>query len=465
MKYFKLFFFITLVSFLSSCACGFKYINTNVPMYAPKSDFIKKIKTIKPKEINNAGKIYLYKNFIFVHEKDAGVHIIDNTDIKNPKNIVFLRIPFSTDISIKDNILYADMFNDLISIDINDINNIKILKINENIFEKDNVSIDETVEIGYKTIKTEYIPVFCGEVPLSLQPKANNGLEFYEPSSPEITPRDYSNNYKNTEIGGSLARFSIIEDYLYVLSSSVEMIIYNLQNTPDLKEENTIKIGSELETIFPYDNKLFLGSKTRMYVYDNENKTKPKFLSSFQHIKSCDPVVVENKKAYVTLRGGGITCNSSNNELDIVNIEDIKNPKLIRAYPMKNPSGLAIKNNILYLCDGVEGLKIFDVSNSNDINLIKTIPINNPKDIILNENDHAIIISQEGLFQYDFSNLKKENLELSKILIKESNLKNDNVRVEQIKIKNPEILLQKNLDLKQGGKVFYYNWYEKYFLE
>ena len=108
----------------------------------------------------------------------------------------------------------------------------------------------------------------------------------------------------------------------------IDMIIYNLKNTQDFQKENTIKVGNGLETIFPYDEKLFLGSQTGMYVYDNKNKPNPEFLSTFQHIKSCDPVVVENKKAYVTLRSGS-SCRAGSNELDIIDLEDIKNPKLI----------------------------------------------------------------------------------------------------------------------------------------
>ncbi|MEK7433464.1 MAG: hypothetical protein AABZ74_10055 [Cyanobacteriota bacterium] len=449
MRQFKLFFLITFLSLLSSCACGFKFTKIKEPIYATKSDFIGKIKTIKPTEINNTGKIYLYKNFIFVHEKNNGIHIIDNIDIKNPKNIGFLRIPMSGDIAIKDNILYADMFKDLIAIDINDITNSKFLRKNDNVFEISNGNNEEKIQIGYRVKETIYEPVVCGTgnsnsfILLPMQPPN-------EPITPSSSSPNQGNTYGKTGIGGSLARFSIIEDYLYVLSS-IDMIIYNLKNTQDFQKENTIKIGNGLETIFPYDDKLFLGSQTGMYVYDNKNKIKPEFLSTFQHIKSCDPVVVENKKAYVTLRSGS-SCRGGNNELDIIDLEDIKNPKLIKTYPMKNPSGLAIKDNILYLCDGSEGLKIFDVSKSDDIKFIKAIAINNPKDIILNENNHAIIVAEEGLLQYDFSDLKQDNVQLSKITTKNVD-------------KNIEIGNNNNNDSKKVGDIFYYNWYEKYFLE
>ena len=54
------------------------------------------------REIKDAGKIYVYGDTLLVNEKQKGVHIIDNSDKKNPINRAFVNILGSSDITVKD---------------------------------------------------------------------------------------------------------------------------------------------------------------------------------------------------------------------------------------------------------------------------------------------------------------------------------------------------------------------------
>lgn len=85
----------------------------------------KGVEVLPPREITTAGKIYVYNNLLLVQEVDKGVHIIDNTDKKNPQPKAFLKIIGNLDMAVKDGYLYLDSYMDLIVLDINDINNIK----------------------------------------------------------------------------------------------------------------------------------------------------------------------------------------------------------------------------------------------------------------------------------------------------------------------------------------------------
>ena len=81
----------------------------------------------------------------------------------------------------------------------------------------------------------------------------------------------------------------------------------------------TLNVGWGLETIFQYKNNLFIGSQTGMYIYDLSDPAVPEQLSVFNHLRSCDPVVVDDDYAYVTLRSGTF-CMNGNNQLDVGNI-------------------------------------------------------------------------------------------------------------------------------------------------
>ena len=85
------------------------------------------------KEIKKSGKIYIYENFLFINEPNRGIHIIDNSDQKNPIKKAFIKIPGNIDIAIKEHSLYADSFMDLVILDISDMENIKIIKRIENL--------------------------------------------------------------------------------------------------------------------------------------------------------------------------------------------------------------------------------------------------------------------------------------------------------------------------------------------
>ena len=84
----------------------------------------------------------------------------------------------------------------------------------------------------------------------------------------------------------------------YDLSS---LRVYDLRDEtkPVFVREETIGFG--IETIFAKDNYLFLGSRTGVYIYSISDPSHPQQLSIFQHLYSCDPVVVSGHYAYSTL--------------------------------------------------------------------------------------------------------------------------------------------------------------------
>ena len=72
-----------------------------------------------PKPIVNSGKIYVKGQFLFVNEKNEGFHVFDNSNPENPINIGFLNVLGSSDLAIKDNIIYVNNAVDLIAIEPN----------------------------------------------------------------------------------------------------------------------------------------------------------------------------------------------------------------------------------------------------------------------------------------------------------------------------------------------------------
>jgi hypothetical protein len=216
-----------------------------------------------------------------------------------------------------------------------------------------------------------------------------------------------------TGIGGSMARFAIASDHLYSVTYS-QLSAFNINIPYEPKLTNTKNIGWNIETIFPFQDKLFIGSNSGMFVYDINDASNPTFVSQFSHVRSCDPVIADEKYAYVTLRSG-TACQGFTNQLEVLDISQITQPSLLKTYSLTNPHGLAKDDNLLFICDGKDGLKLYDATDVNSLKLIKTISGLETYDVIA-FNNIAIVVANDGLYQFDYSdsnNIKQ----ISKITI------------------------------------------------
>lgn len=208
-------------------------------------------------------------------------------------------------------------------------------------------------------------------------------------------------------LGGSMARFTVAGDFLYIVDTR-KLHVYDLNNPADPVKIKDVHLGVNIETIFPYQGKLFVGSQDGMHIYDIQNPMDPVFLSTYRHITSCDPVVVQDTLAYVTLRTDN-SCQRGWNQLDIINIKDPENPQLITSYQMKSPFGLGIDGSVLFVGEGENGLTVLNVEDPYNIRELGRNPEVHAYDVIL-RNKNLILTGNDGVFQYDYSG--GEDLEL-----------------------------------------------------
>jgi hypothetical protein len=200
---------------------------------------------------------------------------------------------------------------------------------------------------------------------------------------------------------GSLARFALGDGILYTIST-FDMNVFDVKTAPATPSKlKSVNLGFGAETIFPYKNMLFIGTTTGMKIYDNQDPTNPKLLSTFTHIFSCDPVVVQGDYAYVTLRSG-TACQRGQNSLDIVDIKDPVNPKLKNSMRLSNPHGLAVDGKNLFVCEGDFGLKRFDITDPLNPVFGESLSDVASYDVIPNDKK-LIVTGKNGIYQYDYS--------------------------------------------------------------
>lgn len=392
-----------------------------VPVYKNLDEIRSGIKKSEPRKLSNTGKIYFYGKYILVNEKQEGIHIIDNSNPSSPQNIAFLEIPGNGDMAVKNNILYADSYIDFVAIDISQPASPQLVKRIEGIFPNrlDNSSgsyVDPEkgllVEYIEKDTIFKYTINDCDDNSTSPVYYGRGGLvDFNEGASKDGGTTNNSNG--STGKGGSMARFTIYVNHLYSVDGT-SLQIFDISQAQNPRAWAKQNIGWQIETIYPFKNRLFIGSTTGMFVYDVSNPAQPKQIGQFQHARACDPVVADDKYAYVTLRSN-TRCTGFANQLDVIDISDLSNPKLLKSYPMQEPAGLGLDGNTLFICDGPAGLKVFDVTNPLDMQLIDWESDLKTFDVIpLGES--LLMIGDDGLFQYNYSDPKNLML-LSKIPI------------------------------------------------
>ncbi len=200
--------------------------------------------------------------------------------------------------------------------------------------------------------------------------------------------------------GGSMARFAVVGKFLYVVDTQ-KMHVYDLADPSLPVKVKDIRLGFDIETIFPYEGKLFIGSQNGMHIYSIARPDNPEFLSTYNHITSCDPVVVQGNLAYVTLRTGS-DCMRGVNQLEILDISDATRPTMISTFPMKNPFGLGVDGNTLFICEGAHGMKVLNVADPKNIQVIGSLEGVDAFDVIPN-NKNLILTGKSGVLQYNYS--------------------------------------------------------------
>jgi hypothetical protein len=406
--------FLTIISLsLIISSCRDTIIETymaNVPVYMSYEEFRNSIAVEESRDLQSPGKIYFYDNYLFVNEYLKGIHVIDNSNPSIPVNLTFISIPGNVDIAVKDDVLYADSFVDLVSIDISNIENIQELTRLEDVFPYTLPPFDENYRVDDVNYETGIVVDWeLKKVTREVEQRVYPMYYAYEDALSSSGTSGNAAGVSSFGIGGSMARFSIIEDFLY----AIDNYYLNIIDIDDIQKISILKkvdVSWNIETIFPYNNTLFIGSQNGMIIYDITDPANPSFISDYWHVTSCDPVVVDDTLAYVTLRSGNL-CGETNDQLDVINISNLLSPSLVKSYAMENPYGLGIDNNTLFVCDGNAGLKIFDTEDIMNIseNQIAEFPSIQAFDVIP-VNDLLMLIGEDGLYQYDYSDL--ENIRL-----------------------------------------------------
>ncbi len=404
---------LILLSLVGLCACSDSLTREvvtykiNEPVFMSKKDFRQSVQvTSEVRKIENYGKICFHKGFLYISEPGVGLHVLDNRKPENPKLVAFVEIVGNADLAIEDDVLYADSYVDMVYFDLSNPAKPVVKGRLEDAFPDARPAIENGYAFDYERCRSgakDSVVVAWNLGERSEEFIRNDLGMIWHWGGNEYTEMIMdSDKGHSSGLNGSMSRFGLHKSHLYVVANN-RMSIFRLSDgTPEKKNE--IAVGWNVETIFSYGDNLFLGTPTGLLIYSLKGDLlQPNFESSLQHVYGCDPVVVADNLAYVSIRSGNI-CGQSNNELIIIDVSDVRKPRKLVSYAMKNPKGLAVDDRTLFLCD--DGLKIYRITEPGKLlaNLVAHYPGMDAFDVIAYEK-LLMLIADKGIYQYDYSDL------------------------------------------------------------
>jgi hypothetical protein len=412
--------FSVLIAFLFTGCMKDKITKTykiSTPIFEVLTKFRETIKSQPAIDIDVAGKITVIGKYIYLSEPLKGIHIIDNSNPSSPKNVSFINIPGNEDMAITGNTLYADAYGDLVTFDISDPLNVVAKNFVANVFPDHAIYYYGPTLVQGAGFNPDSINVIVGystrDTTVDYDP-ANNYQIYPGGCANCLSVAAFSTNQNvpaavnTTGTNGSTARFSIINQFLYTVGYS-SLTSFDI-STPFLPAQtSTVQVNPHVETIYPLKNRLFIGTNNGMYMYDVQSSpSSPSLIGEFTHVRGCDPVIADDNYAYVTLNDSS-ACLGFVNELQIIDIRDVSNAVEVKFYQLTHPVGLSKDGNNLFICDGKDGLKVYNAADVNNLQLIKQLSDAVDYDVVA-QNGIAIVVSSNGILQYDYSDLANIHL-------------------------------------------------------
>ncbi|HET9430074.1 MAG TPA: hypothetical protein VFO70_02800 [Chitinophagaceae bacterium] len=95
------------------------------PVYGPESSAKHILYQPNPQHSTSTGNIYAFGNYVFQVEPGLGIHVIDNNFPANANRIRFITVKGCSQLSIKNNKLYTNSYDDLVVLEFSDLQTVR----------------------------------------------------------------------------------------------------------------------------------------------------------------------------------------------------------------------------------------------------------------------------------------------------------------------------------------------------
>lgn len=351
------------------------------------------------KELINPGKVYVSSDLLLIGEEEKGIHVYDNMNPESPEQMYFINVPGNKEFYVHNNKIFAESLYDVVKIDISDRDRPYIEDRVENVFSTPPTNNNGEAIVGFEFNEvTEKVTTRHND-PQFRELGKNDPV--YIDFNNRIIPRsDLPVSFAGSS-GSAIAtvnRIAYAKEHLYIIDRNS---IYTIEDSDLFEFKDKSNVTWNMETIYPQDDALFIGTRNSMEILSIVNPSNPSRLGSFQHARACDPVLPNEDTAYVTIRGG-TECGTTVNGLFVVDISILSAARELQNINMESPYGMSIINGQLYVGEGENGLKIFDIDPLGTLELVEHDKSIIAYDVIQHPTraDILLVANPDGFGQY-----------------------------------------------------------------
>lgn len=290
--------------------------------------------------------MYLNEGLLYVSDLGSGIHVYVASTGTAPAYRTTIPLQGNGGIAMKDSIIYANTWGSILALRLRADNSV------------DTVAV--VYDAGYYEPTGDYVDYHRGWGCRSV---------------------DYAGESMPTNAASSYAVFAVIDTFLYHVTGS-SLVTLSIANPSRPRTINTTYLNWGVETLFATDRYLFVGSTTGMYIFNRSpNPASPVLITTFAHARACDPVVVRDTIAFITLRSGN-ACGTAEDAFMAVSVADPTSPVLLDKVQPPSPYGLAVNDTLVYIGNGASGWSLYSCARPDSLYQVAAWPQPAARDFI-----------------------------------------------------------------------------------
>jgi len=197
--------------------------------------------------------------------------------------------------------------------------------------------------------------------------------------------------------GGTASDLAVSGNYVYLANESDGLRIYDVTDpTNPVNIAHATNSGSANDVVISSNYAYLANGGDGLHIYDVSDPTNPVSVGQIYKGNFSITLVVTNNYAYVGDTSG----------FQIFNVSNPASPYFVSSTPLSYGPGVDISGSYLYLADGVDGLRIYDVSNPTTATSVGHIVQNGANAIwVMVSGAFAYVVSwNDGLRIYNITN-------------------------------------------------------------
>lgn len=232
-------------------------------------------------------------------------------------------------------------------------------------------------------------------------------------------------------IGSSTSKFKIYNNRLYSIKDNF-LKVYDISDADNIQPLSWTYLNSPITSMFVYDEKLIAATNSGLKIFSIKDDMI-EFLKNSDTFIPCQRFFVEDTLLYVL--NNLDTCKDYlydmysydpyyyeevdrfkedptnnmilDNGIEVYDVSDFSSPKLLTKISSYNPIALSVKDDLLYVCEGKYGLKVYDINRSeNNISLSRNNIYRDAKcSDLITSSGYLYTITADNLGIYDYNQL------------------------------------------------------------